>query len=93
MAVAQEGGGDRGKLEFSGGASGDRWSTVYALQYEKWDPIFASQRDFLADTRRGPLGSVTNPALSLIAIIFSAAFQPSALNFMCFSHVAGIRRH
>ena len=41
---------------------------MYALQYEKWDPVFASQRDFLADTRRGPLGSVTNPALSLIAI-------------------------
>lgn len=68
LGTTQEGGGDRGKLEFSGGASGDRWSTVYALQYEKWDPIFASQRDFLADTREGPLGNVTNPALSLIAI-------------------------
>ena len=68
VGTTQEGGGDRGKLEFSGGASGDRWSTVYALQYEKWDPIFASQRDFLADTREGPLGSITNPALSLIAI-------------------------
>ena len=68
IGTTGEGGGDRGKLEFSGGSSGDRWSTVYALQYEKWDPIFASQRDFLADTRRGPLGSITNPALSLIAI-------------------------
>ncbi|RZA21644.1 MAG: TonB-dependent receptor [Lysobacteraceae bacterium] len=68
LGTTSEGGGDRGKIEFSGGASGDRWSTVYALQYEKWDPVFASQRDFLADTRQGPLGSITNPALSLIAI-------------------------
>ncbi|QDA58320.1 TonB-dependent receptor plug domain-containing protein [Thermomonas aquatica] len=68
VGTTSAGGGDRGKLEFSGGASGDRWSTVYALQYEKWDPVFASQRDFLSDTRRGPLGSITNPALSLIAI-------------------------
>lgn len=62
------GGGDRGKVELSGGATGDRWSTVYALQYEENEAVFASQRDFLADTREGPLGRVTNPALSLIAI-------------------------
>ncbi len=62
------GGGDTGKIEFSGGSSGDRWSAVYALQYAANEAVFASQRDFLADTRRGPLGSVTNPALSLIAI-------------------------
>ena len=63
-----DGGGDRGKVELSGGGTGDRWSAVYAVQYEEYEPVFASQRDFLADTREGPLGSITNPALSLIAI-------------------------
>ena len=62
------GGGDSGKFELSGGATGDRWSAVYALQYAVNEAVFASQRDFLADTREGPLGSLTNPALSLIAI-------------------------
>jgi len=66
--TTQHGGGDRGKVEFSGGSSGDRWNAVYALQYEANEAVFASQRDFLADTREGPLGAVTNPALSLIAI-------------------------
>ena len=62
------GGGDSTKIEFSGGSTGDRWNAVYALQYAANEAVFASQRDFLADTREGPLGSVTNPALSLIAI-------------------------
>jgi outer membrane receptor protein involved in Fe transport len=63
-----EGGGDWVSAELTGGATGDRWNVVYALQYTENEPVFASQRDFLADTREGPLGSITNPALSLIAI-------------------------
>ncbi|RYG14125.1 MAG: TonB-dependent receptor [Burkholderiales bacterium] len=62
------GGGDNTKVELSGGSTGDRWSAVYALQYQANEAVFASQRDFLADTRQGPLGAITNPALSLIAI-------------------------
>ena len=63
-----EGGGDWVSAELTGGATGDRWNVVYALQYAENEAVFASQRDFLADTREGPLGSITNPALSLIAI-------------------------
>jgi outer membrane receptor protein involved in Fe transport len=63
------GGGDAGTVELTGGGTGDRWSALYALQYGYNEPVFASQREFLADTRNGPLGAgLTNPALSLIAI-------------------------
>ena len=75
-----EGGGDSYNLEFGGGASGDRWSATYALQYGKIDPVFAAEREFLADTRRGPLGpNFTNPALSLINIRISNAQPGQAL--------------
>lgn len=63
-----DGGGDSGSIELTGGATGDRWSAVYALQYGANEPVFASQRDFLAGLRSGPLGNTANPALSLIAI-------------------------
>lgn len=64
-----EGGGDSLNVELTGGTTGDRWSGLWAFQYAVQEPVFASQREFLADTRNGPLGpNFTNPALSLIAI-------------------------
>ncbi|KQZ67921.1 MULTISPECIES: TonB-dependent receptor [unclassified Lysobacter] len=67
--TTSNGGGDSINVEYTGGATGDRWSAVWALQYGNMEPVFASQRDFLSDTRKGPLGpNLTNPALSLIAI-------------------------
>jgi outer membrane receptor protein involved in Fe transport len=69
IGTTADGGGDSFKTEYTGGRTGDRWSATYALQYNENEPVFASQRDFLADTRNGPLGpNFTNPALSLIAI-------------------------
>ena len=69
VGTTAEGGGDSVKVEYTGGRTGDRWSLTYALQYNENEPVFASQRDFLSDTRNGPLGpDFTNPALSLIAI-------------------------
>ncbi|UWX03575.1 TonB-dependent receptor plug domain-containing protein [Pseudoxanthomonas sp. NC8] len=63
------GGGDTGGFELLGGKTGDRWTATWALQYRATEPVFADQRDFLADTRNGPLGyDFTNPALSLIMI-------------------------
>lgn len=63
------GGGDSVDIELSGGRIGDRWTAVYAMQYGENEPVFASQRDFLSDTRNGPNGpAFTNPALSLVAI-------------------------
>ena len=63
------GGGDTGGFELMGGRTGDRWSATWALQYRNTEAVFADQRDFLADTRNGPLGpDFTNPALSLIMI-------------------------
>ncbi len=64
-----EGGGDAVNLELTGGRTGDRWSAVWALQYADREPVFADQRDFLSDSRHGPLGyGATNPNLNLIAI-------------------------
>ena len=69
VGTTSDGGGDSVNLEYTGGRTGDRWSAVYALQYGENEPIFASQRDFLKDSRNGPKGAeFTNPALSLIAI-------------------------
>lgn len=65
------GGGDSVGLELTGGRTGERWSLLYAFQYDNIDPVFASQRDFLADTRRGPLGAVTNPSLALATLRFN----------------------
>jgi iron complex outermembrane recepter protein len=77
VGTTQEGGGDRLDLQFVHGSEGDRWAAVFGLQYKVNEAVFASQRDFLSDTRNGPLGRgtnpatgllYTNPALSLIAI-------------------------
>ncbi|GAB3513673.1 TonB-dependent receptor domain-containing protein [Pseudoxanthomonas daejeonensis] len=63
------GGGDTGGVELVGGKTGDRWSATWAFQYRNTEAVFADQRDWLADTRNGPLGpDFTNPALSLIMI-------------------------
>ena len=81
VGTTHDGGGDTYNVEFGGGATGDRWSATYALQYGHQDPVFAYERDFLSDTREGPLGpNFTNPALSLIAIRLSNPQPGSGLN-------------
>lgn len=72
VGTTDEGGGDSAVFEFSGGATGDRWSATYAFQAGYQEPVFASQREFLADTRNGPLGNTTTPGLAL----FVGAFNP-----------------
>ncbi|MBK0011663.1 TonB-dependent receptor [Stenotrophomonas sp. S41] len=66
--TTEEGGGDNVNVEYTGGKTGDRWSATYALQYSENEPVFASQRHALADTRNNAAGVAVNPALSLIAI-------------------------
>lgn len=68
VGTTQDGGGDSVNLEYTGGASGERWSAVWALQYGENEPVFGSQRDYMADLRNNPYGMAVNPALSLIAI-------------------------
>jgi len=68
VGTTAEGGGDSVKLEYTGGQVGDRWSTVYALQYGENEPVFATQRDSLSDLRHGPNGDLANPSLALVAI-------------------------
>lgn len=66
--TTEEGGGDSVNVEYTGGKTGDRWSLTYALQYQENEPVFASQRDFLADTRQNEIGLAVNPSLSLAAL-------------------------
>lgn len=74
VGTTADGGGDNAKVELTGGRSGDRWSTTFALQAGVEEPVWASQRDFMADTRNGPLGpQFTNPALSLAALRINTA--------------------
>ncbi len=72
VGTTEEGGGDRFVAEFTGGRTGDRWSAVWALQASYDEPVFASQREFLSDTRNGPLGrGFTNPGLALATLRFN----------------------
>lgn len=69
VGTTEEGGGDSFTAEYTGGRTGDRWSSTFAFQYGYNEPVFAGQREFLADTRSGPRGATgINPSLSLIAI-------------------------
>lgn len=63
-----EGGGDSMSFEYTGGTTGDRWSVLYALQYSAMEPVFATQRHDLADTRNNPYGIDVNPNLALVAL-------------------------
>ena len=72
VGTTAEGGGDSVDLQYTGGRTGDRWSSVYAFEYSNREPIFASQRNFLADTRNGPLGAAqTFPDFSLSVLGFN----------------------
>ena len=72
VGTTEEGGGDNFVAEITGGRTGDRWSAVWALQASYDEPVFASQRDILSDTRNGPLGpNFTNPSLALAALRFN----------------------
>lgn len=84
VGTTEEGGGDSEKIEYTGGATGDRWSAVWALQYSETDPVFASQREILASSLAGPRGyipGVTNPALALVVLRSSNGTAQNPLNF------------
>ncbi|WP_293712454.1 TonB-dependent receptor domain-containing protein [Stenotrophomonas sp. UBA7606] len=80
--TTQEGGGDSINLEYTGGRSGDRWSTTFALQYGENEPVFGTQRDFMADTRNNPWGLTLQPSLSLVAISAAGLAGPAGHNIL-----------
>lgn len=76
VGTTEGGGGDSVGLEYTGGRSGDRWSTTFAFQYGYNEPVFASQRDDLDSLIGGPrvrTGYTGNifPSLSLVGIRMS----------------------
>lgn len=74
VGTTADGGGDSFRIEYTGGRTGDNWSSLFAFQAGFEEPVFASQRDFMADTRNGPLGpQFTNPALSLATLRINTA--------------------
>ncbi len=68
VGTTEEGGGDNYNVEYSGGKVGDSWNALWAFQTGKTWPVFGSDREFLSDTRKGPLGLLTAPSLALVAI-------------------------
>lgn len=82
IGTTEQGGGNRFKVEYAGGTSGDRWSAMWALQADQIDPIYGKDRKFMADTRNNPWGLTVNPALSLAAIRISnpTATSPNGHN-------------
>ena len=52
-ATERGGGGDR-RVQFSGGSSGDKLNTVFSLELSKRDPLWSSQRDFMASKAGTP---------------------------------------
>lgn len=74
VGTTAAGGGDRYDVELSGGRTGDRWSGLWALQVGGNEPVFGTQRSFMADTRQNPYGITNiNPNLALVAIRQSAS--------------------
>lgn len=54
------GGGDTGRLQWTGGKTGERSSITYAFEYLGREAIYAGQRSFMDSTRRDP--SLTDPS-------------------------------
>lgn len=74
VGTTADGGGDSFKVEYTGGRKGENWSSLFAFQAGYEEPVFASQRDFMADRRNGPLGEqFTNPTLSLATLRINTA--------------------
>jgi outer membrane receptor protein involved in Fe transport len=82
VGTTQEGGGDSVNLEYTGGRTGDRWSTTFALQYGANESVFGSQRDFMADNRNNPWGLILQPSLSLVAISAAGLSGPAGHNVL-----------
>lgn len=82
VGTTQHGGGDSVNLEYTGGRTGDRWSTTFAFQYGENEPVFGSQRDFMADTRDNPWGYRVTPALSLVALSAAGIAGPAGHNIL-----------
>lgn len=82
VGTTQEGGGDSVNFEYTGGRTGDRWSTTFALQYAENEPVFGTQRDFMADTRNNPWGLKLQPSLSLVAISAAGLAGPAGHNIL-----------
>ena len=82
VGTTQHGGGDSVNLEYTGGRSGNDWSTTFALQYGENRPVFGSDRDFMADTRNNPWGLSVQPALSLVALSAAGLSGPAGHNVL-----------
>lgn len=73
VGTTEQGGGEWGKVEYTGGRTGERWSGVWGVQLDRQEPIFGDERHFMSDTRNNPWGLTVNPSLSLVAIRASAS--------------------
>ncbi|WNC73807.1 TonB-dependent receptor [Thalassotalea psychrophila] len=56
FGTTTEGGGDEARLQLVTGTSGDDYTVTMALEYQKQDPIFSKDRDFMDSVEDGPAG-------------------------------------
>lgn len=52
LGTTERGGGDNARLQISGGLAGERLSAVFGAEFSQRDPIWAKDRDFMADATR-----------------------------------------
>ncbi|WOH38608.1 TonB-dependent receptor [Thalassotalea fonticola] len=56
LGTTTEGGGDEARFQLVTGTSGDDYTVTMAVEYQKQDPIFAEDRDFMDSVDDGPAG-------------------------------------
>ena len=62
------GGGDLGKLQWTGGKAGSNWNIIYGLESFNQEPIYGTQRDFIDSSLDSPVEPKPGPSLALAAI-------------------------
>lgn len=68
VGTSTRGGGDLGKLQWTGGKTGDNWNVIYGLETFNQEPIYGTQRDFLDSNLDSPASPTPAPSLALAAI-------------------------
>ena len=56
VGTTTEGGGDEARFQFATGFNGDAYTITVAAEYQKQDPIFSADRDFMDSVDDGPAG-------------------------------------
>ncbi|WNC73813.1 TonB-dependent receptor [Thalassotalea psychrophila] len=77
IGTTTEGGGDEGRFQLVSGISGDDYSVTFAAEYQKQDPIFSADRDFMDSVDDGPAGrTYLDRGIVIVDEMASRGFYP-----------------